>query len=205
MIIQNAGAVILGAGFSRRFGTDKRLHALGNASVAETTVKTYQKSFKNLRVVIRTEDLELNNLLQSLNVEIITSENAKLGMGHSLSDGIRNLEWEWAFIALLDMPFVKPDSLKKLVQSTQQTKYQKYKIVRPRIESKPTRATHPVGFHKSLYPELGRSRGDNGAKSVLQQYRKETQFVELDDQGLWLDIDKPSDLEVLAQTDQWPN
>ena len=48
----------------------------------------YSKVFDHIRVVIRPEDDRLADRLKNFNVELIKSENAKYGMGYSLSDGI---------------------------------------------------------------------------------------------------------------------
>jgi len=194
LIQQQTGVVILAAGFSRRFGSDKRLHKLGDSSVAETTVNTYRAAFKNVRVVIRPEDDELAKLLESLDVELVKSENAQSGMGHSLSDGVTNLDWHWAFIALLDMPFIKIETLISLQKPAEHTDPQIYKVIRARLNSDPKRTTHPVGFHRSLFHELKRCTGEVGAKTVIQKYSSETHIIESEDNGLCLDIDKPSDL-----------
>jgi len=194
LIQQQTGVVILAAGFSRRFGSDKRLHKLGDSSVAETTVNTYRAAFKNVRVVIRPEDDDLANLLESLDVKLVKSENAQSGMGHSLSDGVTNLDWHWAFIALLDMPFIKIETLNSLQKPAEQTDPQIYKVIRARLNSDPKRTTHPVGFHRSLFHELKRCTGEVGAKTVIQKYSSETHIIESEDNGLCLDIDKPSDL-----------
>ena len=205
MTQQQVGAVILGAGFSRRFGSDKRLHELGGSSVAEITVNNYRAAFKNVRVVIRPEDDELANLLESFDVELLKSENAESGMGHSLSDGVTNLDWHWAFIALLDMPFIKRETLTSLQKPAKQTDPQIYKIIRARLNSDPKRATHPVGFHRSLFHELKRCTGEVGAKTVIQKYSSETHIIESEDNGLCLDIDKPSDLLLANQTRKSPS
>ena len=108
------GALILGAGYSRRFGSDKRLHNFEGSTVAETTVLAYSKVFDHIRVVIRPEDDRLADRLKNFNVELIKSENAKCGMGYSLSDGIVNIPTNWSFIGLLDMPYIKATTLKHL-------------------------------------------------------------------------------------------
>ena len=89
------GALILGAGYSRRFGSDKRLHKFEGSTVAETTVLTYSKVFDHIKVVVRPEDEPLVDRLKKFNVELIKSENAKYGMGHSLSDGIVGTPTHW--------------------------------------------------------------------------------------------------------------
>ena len=66
------GAVILGAGFARRFGSDKRIHPFADSSVARVTLTRYLAVFAKVRVVVRTEDLELQSHLKDLPLSVVT-------------------------------------------------------------------------------------------------------------------------------------
>lgn len=188
---------MLGAGFSRRFGTDKRLAILSDRTVAETTVQAYANVFDDLRVVLRREDEALADLLSPF-AELIISEDAHLGMGHSLAAGFIDLEWEWAFVGLLDMPFIMPTTLTQLQQFARTTDQ---RILRPRlITGSPTENTpphgHPLGFHHSLFAELRKITGDEGARSVLQAHANWIEDVALTDTGIVRDIDHPKDVSL---------
>ena len=188
------GALILGAGYSRRFGSDKRLHDFEGSSVAEVTVLTYSKVFDHLKVVIRPEDHRLVDRLKDFNVELIKSENAKHGMGHSLSDGIIDNPWHWTFIGLLDMPYVKTNTLRKLKQMAADANPSEIRIVRAQYLVHSDWQTHPIGFHKSLYDELAETTGDQGARNILRAHSQQTVQLASDDIGICKDIDRPSDL-----------
>ena len=188
------GALILGAGYSRRFGSDKRLYNFEGSTVAETTVLTYSKVFDHIKVVIRPEDDCLVNRLKKFNVELIKSENAKYGMGHSLSDGINDTPTHWTFIGLLDMPYVKANTLRKLKQMAADANPSEIRIVRAQHLVHSDWQTHPIGFHKSLYDELAETTGDQGARNILRAHSQQTAQLDSDDIGLCKDIDRPSDL-----------
>lgn len=189
------GAIILGAGFSRRFGSDKRLHPHNGRTVAETTVLKYLDAFTHIRVVIRPEDDELNTMLSRFPIEIICAEDAHAGMGHSLAAGFKALTWHWAFIALLDMPFVQTSTLielKEFVMSNPEAD-----ILRPYLpatSSSPVNRGHPVGWHERYFQQLSACRGDVGAKALLQQYADNITDIAVNDAGIIRDIDRPSDL-----------
>ena len=191
---QIIGAVILGAGYSRRFGSDKRLHDFGGSSIAETTVLTYSNVFDHIKVVIRPEDERLANRLKNFNVELIKSENAKYGMGHSLSDGIVDTPTHWSFIGLLDMPYIKATTLQKLKKMAIDADHTKIRIIRARYLAHPDWQTHPIGFHSSLYQELAETTGDQGARTILREHSQQTAQLDSNDIGLCKDIDTPSDL-----------
>ena len=188
------GAVILGAGYSRRFGSDKRLHDFGGSSIAETTVLTYSNVFDHIKVVIRPEDERLANRLKNFNVELIKSENAKYGLGHSLSDGIVDTPTHWSFIGLLDMPYIKATTLQKLKKMAIDADHTKIRIIRARYLAHSDWQTHPIGFHSSLYQELTETTGDQGARTILRAHSQQTAQLDSNDIGLCKDIDRPSDL-----------
>ena len=190
------GALILGAGYSRRFGSDKRLYNFEGSTVAETTVLTYSKVFDHTKVVIRPEDDCLVNLLKKFNVELIKSENAKYGMGHSLSDGIVGTPTHWSFIGLLDMPFIKATTLQTLKKMAIDADHTKIRIIRARYLAHSDWQTHPIGFHSSLYQELAETTGDQGARTILGAHSQQTAQLDSNDMGLCKDIDTPSDLTM---------
>ena len=189
------GAVLLGAGFGRRFGSDKRLAPLGNQTVAETTAAAYANAFKAVRIVLRSEDIALIERLERFG-EVIPTDQAHLGMGHTLAAGFTDVSWHWAFVGLLDMPFIAPNTLHLLQDRTTDSKQ---KIIRPLLRTslqpeQSARHGHPMGVHRSLLGALRALTGDQGARSVLQANPEHIQDVELMDTGIVRDIDRPGDL-----------
>ena len=190
------GAVILGAGFSRRFGADKRLQTLNGQTVAEHTVQRYVAVFERVRIVVRAEDEQLRQALDRFEIETIVSPDAHLGMGHSLAAGFSDLSWEWAFVGLLDMPYVQVATLQKLKQAA--ARCAPDQIIRPRLTSTGTadaQTGHPIGWPQVYFAEIKACRGDTGAKALLKLHADHIVDVEVDDSGIVRDIDRPQDLD----------
>ena len=152
--------VLAGAGFSKRFGKDKRVTELGGNTLAGTTINLYQMAFERLRIVIRPED-ELEKLAPSFRAreqdEVIRFEKAELGMGHTIARGFSSLAWDFGFLGFLDMPFIQQETLEELKRVAIS---EKPKILRPVLtpELKTTAEAekrpdvgHPVGFSKDLF------------------------------------------------------
>ena len=59
---------------------------------------------------------------------------------------------------------------------------------------------HPVVISRTLFEELLRLSPDEGADTVLRKYRDATQFVEVDDQGILLDVDDSEAYRRLSET-----
>ena len=195
--------VLAGAGFSKRFGKDKRVTALGGNTLAGRTINLYQMAFDRLRIIIRPND-ELEKLAPSFRAreqdEVIRLEKAERGMGHTIARGFSSLAWDFGFLGFLDMPFIKQKTLEELVRVAIS---EKPKIVRPVLtpklkiiseaENRPA-AGHPVGFSKDLFPLLGSIQGDIGAKAIISSHSKDVKNIPVDDYGIVMDVDSPKDL-----------
>ncbi len=187
------GAVILAAGFGRRFGADKRLARFKDQTVAGTTVSLYRQVFEHVRVVLRPEDDALRAALAGQDITIVTAADAKAGMGHSLAAGVTGLAWRYAFVALADMPFLRRDTLATLAAAAEASGWDA--IVRPHVEHPDAPAqTHPVGLPADLFEEARASRGDQGARALLARHTDRIVWVAVDDHGVWRDIDRPEDI-----------
>lgn len=187
----DSGALILGAGFSRRFGADKRLAQLSGVSVAEITLQNYCRVFTEVRVVVKPEDTNLIRLIETLPVDIIRCSEAHHGMGHSLACGVRKLNWEYAFIGLLDMPFIKIETLNRLKQAALDAPPEA--IIQPRLAD--ASVGHPVGWPRHYYPLLEELQGDQGARNLLERFQGKIKYVATEDTGIIRDIDRPADLQ----------
>ncbi len=187
------GALILAAGFSSRFGSDKRAHQLPDGTpLLLATLSKYQ-SFSRLAVVIRDPEDEPAQWLRefSADLKIVVAEDARLGMGHSLAAGIANIsEWSYAFIALADMPFVAEATLAQL-KSTMETSTSPSIIV-PTCDNQPG---HPVGFDAAFFEQLKTLKGDEGARVIIQRCTAQVVTVAVSDPGIHQDIDVPPTLE----------
>ena len=189
--------MLLGAGFARRFGSDKRLAPLGNSTVAETTLALYATVFDDLRLVLREEDDALAQLAAPY-ANLIKTDKAHLGMGHSLAAGFEDLQWQWAFVGLLDMPFVQEATLKILKQHAALTDKP---IIRPRMQPSKDNSSineaphgHPIGFHQAVFSEVVMAQGDAGARDLLRSRNHQIEDVLVRDSGIVQDIDQPIDL-----------
>ena len=189
------GAVLLGAGFGRRFGSDKRLALLGSQTVAETTAAIYADAFTAVRIVLRTQDHALIERLDRFG-EIVLTDQAHRGMGHTLAAGFADVSWDWGFVGLLDMPFIAPVTLQHLQDRAADSEQQ---IIRPLLkrglgaEQKAPHG-HPMGFHRCLFRDLQALTGDQGARSVVQANPERIEDIDLSDTGIVQDIDRPEDL-----------
>lgn len=175
-------AVILAAGFARRFGSDKRQWPMPDGrTLLESTLARYQDGFESIFLVLRPEDSEWARGLGGCTK--VFAADAHLGMGHSLAAGIAAAkDFDSAFIALGDMPWVEASTLERLRRGLND----RSAIVRPHHNGT---AGHPVGFGQAHFEALMNLSGDEGAKVVLDQNRRRIIAIDVADPGVVRDLD----------------
>ncbi len=193
------GALLLAAGASSRFGSDKRTHRLsGGERLLHATTEKYIGCFEQVVVVLKQGDAELEIALATRFGEraprVVTAAQAHLGMGHSLAAGIATVsDWVYAFIALGDMPFIEAATLAQLKRVMECAGPES--IVQPSYQGDPG---HPVGFGRDHFSALQSLSGDAGARSIIEDLNDlKDQMVEVpvSDEGVLRDVDQPTDLD----------
>jgi molybdenum cofactor cytidylyltransferase len=190
-----SGALIIAAGFSRRFGSDKRLYKLKHDDpLLIATLRPYRRVFANVAVVVRSSDSELSRLMADRlgrNAPIVVpTDQAHLGMAASIADGVRALAaWDYLFLGLGDMPYVRAETLEQLKTRMDRARLDRIPcIVVPTLGNIPG---HPVGFSREFFAELLALTGDRGARSVVDAHPPAVVRIAIDDPGIVTDIDHP--------------
>jgi molybdenum cofactor cytidylyltransferase len=189
------GALIIAAGFSRRFGSDKRLYKLNRGeSLLVACLRPYRAVFPNVAVVVRSSDSALTHLVgrafgRTLPI-FVPTDQAHHGMAASIADGVRALSsWDYLFLGLGDMPYVRATTLEQLRARMDAARAEgRPRIVVPLFGAD---AGHPVGFSCEFFGELIALTGDRGARSVIDAHPDAVERVSTDDPGVVTDIDQP--------------
>lgn len=188
--IQSVAALMLAAGYSRRFGTDKRRATLADGrSLLAASLALPCSMLEEVWLVLRPDE-SITELGLPANIKLVQHPLTAQGMGHSLAAGAERLlaesGAEAVAIFLADMPAIRRDSLETLFAHASANA-----IVLPSYQGK---RGHPVLFGRAFWPQLATLSGDAGAKPVLQQHPEAVRIVELNDPGVLQDIDTPADL-----------
>jgi molybdenum cofactor cytidylyltransferase len=188
------GALVIAAGFSRRFGSDKRVFQLKHEPLLIATLRSYRAAFANVAVVVRSSDSALTRMIgeafgRQLPI-IVPTNQAHLGMGASIADGVRAVvDWDYVFLGLGDMPYIRPDTLRTLKAAMDAIRIDKEPcLMVPMHADTPG---HPVGFSREFFAELIALTGDRGARSVIDAHRAAVRRIVIDDPGVVTDIDHP--------------
>ena len=191
----NIRGILLAAGYSTRFGSNKLLQPLppdspqAGVPIALAAARHLIEALPDSIAVVRPRAQKLGKMLRDAGYKTVVCKNAAEGMGVSLAAGVRATDDAsgWV-IALADMPFIRPDSIRIVAKALSEGAA----IAAPAYRGE---RGHPVGFARRFLGELSALRGDTGARDVLRQHPDWITLYEVDDPGVLRDIDEPSDLE----------
>lgn len=191
--------ILLAAGFSRRFGSaDKLLQPLPDGRpIALASAEHLIQAIPISIAVLRAENKALAALLVNAGLNVIFCKEHEQEMADSLTTAIRysaslfsnslEIVQDGFVIALADMPFIKPDTIRAVANKVATGA----SIVIPIFQNQ---RGHPVGFSEKFRSELENLQGGQGARSVIQRYTDALEFLPTDDSGILADIDTPADL-----------
>jgi len=186
--------ILLAAGSSKRFGSNKLLQALpAGAPEAGTPIglaaaKHLLDALPESIAVVRPRAQKLGKLLRDAGCNTVVCKNAGEGMGTSLAAGVRAAaEADGWVVALADMPFLRPETIRVIAKALSEGAA----IAAPSYRGQ---RGHPVGFARRFLEELSSLHGDSGARTLLDQHPDWVTAHEVEDPGVLRDIDKPSDL-----------
>lgn len=183
-------ALVLAAGYSRRFGSDKRKMIVSDTTtLLNACLIPLRACFEEVWIVLRPDDSRADMNLPEA-VRVVQSSATTLGMGHSLSVGVTELmqysQASSVAICLADMPHIRPETLASLASHASPLR-----IVVPRHAK---RRGHPVLFGRSFWPHLSGLDGDQGAKRVMETFPEAVDLLDVEDPGVLLDVDTIEDL-----------
>jgi molybdenum cofactor cytidylyltransferase len=191
-------AIILAAGKSTRMGEAKQLLRLGESTVLGRSIENVRRSAVVDEIVLilgaSAEAIRRQlpaSLLQGL--KVVVNAAYEQGMASSLRAGLSALDPQIgaALIVLADQPFVRPETLDQLGRKHRQTQAQ---IVIPSYQG---RRGNPVLLDRSVFAEVMALEGDTGCRAIFGSHTQRTVNVEVEDEGILLDIDNQEDYERL--------
>src|SRR5579863_8356738 len=111
----NIRGILLAAGYSRRFGSNKLLRALPAGSrnagmpIGLAAARHLLDALPDSIAVVRPRAQKLSKLLRDAGCDAVVCRNAGEGMGTTLAAGVRaSADAHGWVVALADMPFIRP-------------------------------------------------------------------------------------------------
>src|SRR5438132_10355834 len=186
----NVDAVVLAAGLSRRMGQPKPLMQVNRRSFLEQAIHTLREGgCRYVVAVLNGEDDWADRLADVAGAAVVLNEDLSSEQLDSLRLGVRALPEDSAAVAVLpvDFPLVRPATVAALVHSFDKSPAP---LIRPVYKGAPG---HPTIFARALYDDLMHAHGAQGARDVVAAYAGEIRNIEVDDEGVIIDIDTPED------------
>lgn len=183
-----AAAVVLAAGRATRFGDTKQVARIaGRALVAHVVDAALDAGLPEVVVVVGHDAERVTAALpDDPRVRTVTNPRYAEGQASSLRTGLDALpaDVEVAVIVLADQPGVTAAAVAAVGAAVGPDR----PVARALYDDGPS---HPVAFHRSVWPRLSRLSGDAGARQVLDDL--EVHAVRLPGDAP-PDVDAPADL-----------
>jgi molybdenum cofactor cytidylyltransferase len=192
-------AIVLAAGSSRRFGSEKLLHPVTLHGVtlplAAHSLLPWLETFERTTVVVKPGSETFCSTIstalgasRSAAIRWQVCDCAELGMAASLACGVHaNRQSAGWLIGLADMPALPCAAINAVRNSL-------VAGVDLAATSFAGKRGHPVGFASHYYEDLLALRGDSGARGLVERDKTHLVLTEINSNGIHADVDTPSDL-----------
>ncbi len=189
--------LILAAGESSRMGQDKALLAYRGRTFLETILSTlHAAGLESVAVVLGHHAEEIQRAVKLPDAHFVINRDYRRGQTPSLQAGLAVLvdpQLEAIVLCLVDHPAISAETVRRLVDAFGQSQSP---VVIPVFQGQ---HGHPILMGRKLLPELLTLAPDEGANTVVRKYRDATQFVEVEDRGILLDVDDPETYRQLGE------
>ena len=183
--------IILAAGESLRMGYPKPLLDIGGRTFIEHIAETMLAVVPRLVIVIGAHRERVRAAIpRDARIAIVENPDYSRGQLSSLKVGIGVIQPDsaGAIVHLGDHPMVRVETFRAIVDSYHRTGKP---IVIARHDG---RRGHPVIFDRAMFAELLSAPEEEGARHVVNADPSRVAYVDLNDPGINLDLDTPSDL-----------
>ena len=164
----------------------------GKPVIEQTLLSLKNADIRDIIVVTGAREAEIRKALQGHKVTFVQNKQFEQGMASSLVAGISalNKETDQVLICLGDMPFVAPESYKRLMDAS--SRISEAEIFAPRFKGK---RGNPALWRKTQFDALRALTGDKGGRLIMHRNPEALCDVPVDDPGVLIDLDTPEALE----------
>jgi molybdenum cofactor cytidylyltransferase len=194
--VKQLAGIVLAAGRSTRFGSNKLLADLGGKPVVRHVVETaISGGLSPVIVIVGHQSERVSEALLGLDVRILKNSNFADGMSTSLRLGATSVPpgCSGVMILLGDMPRVQSETIQALAEQF---------VSKPGscdavIPSYNNRRGNPVVLSARMLQRLDTLSGDNGARAILDG--RNVSVFKVPDPGILMDTDTPHALEIIRK------
>lgn len=184
-------AAVLAAGESSRMGSPKPLLEIDGETFIARVLSTLRSArIGTIKVVLGHDAGRIMREARLSSDEVVFNPDYRRGQLSSLIAAIEALQGaavDGLLVCLVDHPLISQRTVDSLIESF----YSSGKLII--IPTYRGRRGHPVLFSSELFPELRFAPLSEGARYVVRKNRDHVLELEVDDQGILVDIDTPED------------
>lgn len=186
--------VILAAGFSSRTGVFKMELLLEGKTLIEHTIDS-MVDFCSRVIVVGGHKIEriIDITKNYASVQVVLNPHYRTGMFSSVTAGVRHVKAKWFFFTPGDYPLVKKTTYQDLLDARSTSPPENIFIPVWR-----GRKGHPILINGCLVKELLKEPTDSNLRKFIK--RNGFTLVEVDDDGILVDIDTLEDYERAKRT-----
>lgn len=178
--------IILAAGSSKRMGENKLELELNGRPIIDIVAENAKNSQLNEVLLV------YGKYETAVSIPKIYNSNYEEGMSTSLISGMSGFSGDAVMILLGDMPFVTSDIINRLYDGyTASDK----NIVVPLHNGK---RGNPVIIGKKYYNDIMNNKGDKGARDIIKNNLEDVEYIEINNEGIFIDIDDKEKYEGIA-------
>ena len=190
-------AVVPAAGYSSRAGLFKPLLPAGPSLVLERSVHALQQAgiaSHDIRVVVGHKADLLIPLLSRLGVKVVMNTEYDRGMYSSIQAGVRSLgeEVEAFFLLPADCAFVSPETVRLVLQAYEGGAGGPPQVIYPVYQGQ---RGHPPLISAKLRGRILAAEPEGGLKGLLEREARGSAEIEVDDEGVLVDLDSEEDYQ----------
>jgi len=194
--LKKIAALIPAAGYSSRAGFFKPLLPIDSSLVIERSVYTFQQAgIEDIHVVIGHRANLLIPVLTSLGVKTIMNPDYDQGMYTSVQAGVRSLESEVEAFFLLpaDYAFVSSETVRSMLRAYQGSSFE---VIYPVYREN---RGHPPLIFAKLRDRILACEPEGGLKELLEREAHNSAEIQVDDEGILIDLDSEEDYQRAIQ------
>jgi molybdenum cofactor cytidylyltransferase len=189
--LESTAAIVLAAGLSSRMGAFKPLLKLGQSTAVERAVRCFFNAGVNdVTVVVGHRYEELVQVVQSLGAFMVVNSQYREGMFSSVQAGVASLDSnvQAFFLLPVDCPVIQSTTIRQIYDAYQESGKD---IAYPVFKG---RRGHPPLISTSYSREILEYKApSDGLRGVLRKHEVEAVDVSVEDDGILIDMDFPSE------------
>ena len=181
--------IMLAAGNSRRFGSNKLLYEIDGVPMYLRTLTKLQKAASelgNCKIIVVTQYEEIAAKAQGSGARVLINPHPERGISSSMKIGLAAAKESSACLfTVSDQPWLTTETIVNLVHKF----LSEHKGMACTLLG--TKTGNPCIFSRKYYQELLEITGDKGGKQIINRHPEDVAYLEIEDARELTDVDTP--------------